>query len=261
MVDAQASLLVVRVGGELYGMYLTDVREMVATPASTPVPGTPGCVRGLINLRGTIIPLLDLRLRMGMPSLAQEVASLTGLLRQREGDHIRWVEDLRGSVRENRLFTGTLDPHGCGFGRWYDVFHTDDLILSLQLRRFGEPHERIHEVGAQVVDLVRGDCLAEARDIVERRAVRELARLSALFAEVRATLQERHDEVSVILEGKRRFALAVDAVIGVENVVRVEPYEGQEPGISGIGTSSRDGSFILVTSVDGLLSIPAASCG
>ncbi len=65
--DASAlSLVAVRLGGELFGFDLKWVREFATRPTVTPVPGAPADLLGLINLRGEVIPLLDLRPALGL---------------------------------------------------------------------------------------------------------------------------------------------------------------------------------------------------
>lgn len=53
-------------GGEEYCMGIMRIREILAMPEITPVPRTPEYVKGVMNLRGNILPVLDLRLRFGM---------------------------------------------------------------------------------------------------------------------------------------------------------------------------------------------------
>lgn len=52
---------------EIYGLEILKVREIIGMMSITDVPGTPGYVRGVINLRGKIIPVVDLRSKFGMP--------------------------------------------------------------------------------------------------------------------------------------------------------------------------------------------------
>jgi purine-binding chemotaxis protein CheW len=52
---------------ELYGIEITKVREIILITDITRIPETPGYVKGLINLRSTVIPVIDLRLRFGLP--------------------------------------------------------------------------------------------------------------------------------------------------------------------------------------------------
>ena len=65
--DAMApSMVAVRLGGEMFGFDLRWVREFAACPAVTPVPGAPSELLGLVNLRGEVVPLLDLRPALGL---------------------------------------------------------------------------------------------------------------------------------------------------------------------------------------------------
>jgi purine-binding chemotaxis protein CheW len=52
---------------ELYGIEITKVREIILIAEITQVPRTPHYVKGLINLRSTVIPVIDLRALFGLP--------------------------------------------------------------------------------------------------------------------------------------------------------------------------------------------------
>jgi purine-binding chemotaxis protein CheW len=54
-----------RIGSETFGVLIASVREIVRVPEITAVPSAPETVEGVINLRGKIIPVMDLRKRFG----------------------------------------------------------------------------------------------------------------------------------------------------------------------------------------------------
>jgi purine-binding chemotaxis protein CheW len=54
-----------RIGNETFGVRIGSVREIVRVPEITSVPSAPETVEGVINLRGKIIPVMDLRKRFG----------------------------------------------------------------------------------------------------------------------------------------------------------------------------------------------------
>ena len=58
-------VIVFALGEERYGIELTRVREILTYGAPTPLPGTKHFVKGVINIRGEIVPVIDLRLRFG----------------------------------------------------------------------------------------------------------------------------------------------------------------------------------------------------
>jgi purine-binding chemotaxis protein CheW len=55
--------------GEEYGIGILKIKEIIGMMRITPIPQTPAFVKGVINLRGKVIPVIDLRLRFGMGSI------------------------------------------------------------------------------------------------------------------------------------------------------------------------------------------------
>ena len=55
--------------GQLYGLAILGVQEVLATAQIEPVPGAPETVLGVLNLRGSIVTVMDLRRRLGLPDL------------------------------------------------------------------------------------------------------------------------------------------------------------------------------------------------
>jgi purine-binding chemotaxis protein CheW len=65
-VAADAQVLTIQLGEEQYGLPILQVQEIRAFAPVTPVPNTPPYLRGMMNLRGAVIPILDLRTRLGV---------------------------------------------------------------------------------------------------------------------------------------------------------------------------------------------------
>jgi purine-binding chemotaxis protein CheW len=57
-----------RVGGEEYGLEILKVRELIGLLEITRVPHAPSEVKGVVNLRGKVIPVVDLRATLGIAS-------------------------------------------------------------------------------------------------------------------------------------------------------------------------------------------------
>jgi purine-binding chemotaxis protein CheW len=72
-VDAQKArptraVLTFVVGGETYGVDILTIREIIKLREVTEVPRTPGFLIGVITVRGAVIPVIDLRLRLKLPA-------------------------------------------------------------------------------------------------------------------------------------------------------------------------------------------------
>jgi purine-binding chemotaxis protein CheW len=62
--------LTFQLGAEVYGIAILKVQEIIGMMAVTRVPRTPPYVRGVINLRGKVIPVIDLRAKFGLDARA-----------------------------------------------------------------------------------------------------------------------------------------------------------------------------------------------
>ncbi|MCE3264569.1 MAG: purine-binding chemotaxis protein CheW [Pseudoduganella sp.] len=63
--DAEHQYLSFRLGAEAFALGILSVREIIEYGGVTDVPMMPPCVRGVINLRGAVVPVLDLASRLG----------------------------------------------------------------------------------------------------------------------------------------------------------------------------------------------------
>ncbi len=55
-------------GQEQYGIEILKVQEIKGYSAITPIPNTPAHIKGVINLRGTVVPVVDLRAKFSLPA-------------------------------------------------------------------------------------------------------------------------------------------------------------------------------------------------
>jgi purine-binding chemotaxis protein CheW len=63
-------VLVFEVGGQRYGLPTVDVRELVRAVTITPLPNAPAVIEGVVDVRGHVLPVLDVRARFRMPAKA-----------------------------------------------------------------------------------------------------------------------------------------------------------------------------------------------
>jgi purine-binding chemotaxis protein CheW len=65
----EGKYLTFTLASEEYGIGILKVKEIIGMIAITTIPQTPSHVKGVINLRGKVIPVIDLRLKFGLPSM------------------------------------------------------------------------------------------------------------------------------------------------------------------------------------------------
>ena len=72
---ASTQYLTFKLGEEIFALDVAEVREILDFTSVTKVPRTPSFMRGVINLRGSVVPVMDLRLKFGMTVTQQTVNS------------------------------------------------------------------------------------------------------------------------------------------------------------------------------------------
>ncbi|KAA2316942.1 purine-binding chemotaxis protein CheW [Pseudooceanicola sediminis] len=96
-------LLTFRVADQEYSLDIMSVREIRGWTRTTPMPHAPDFMRGVINLRGTVLPVMDLARRLNLPSqetndrnviiVVKLQGTLTGLLVDAVSDIVAITED------------------------------------------------------------------------------------------------------------------------------------------------------------------------
>ncbi len=67
----ERQIVALHLGGDIYGVDITEVHSVIMPQTITPVPQTAPYVAGILNLRGRILPVVDLRRRFGLPAQPQ----------------------------------------------------------------------------------------------------------------------------------------------------------------------------------------------
>lgn len=143
--DEEFRLATFAVGDDLFAMDIMRIKEIVRPLPTTPVPKAPPGMVGVVDLRGTVLPLFDLRLRFGLPARAEAdmqtvrhlIISLDGRVLGLVVDRVQDVVNVRrsqlrigegmlaGEAAEMFLGVCPVPQHG----------GADRLALLLNLRR------------------------------------------------------------------------------------------------------------------------------
>ena len=91
-----------RLGSEEYAIDILQVREIRAHERATPMPNSPDFVKGVINLRGAIVPIVDLRSKFGFPDAtsASTVTIILSIAERAAGVVVDAVSDVVALARE-----------------------------------------------------------------------------------------------------------------------------------------------------------------
>jgi len=138
--DSTNQFLTFTLGDEVFALDISSVREVLEYTTITKVPRTPEYIRGVINLRGRAVPVVDVRLKFGMPETDRTVNTCIIIVEVKlEGeetvlgalaDSVKEVMDIEPKDVEPapRMGTSIKADFIKGIGK-----HNDDFIIILDI--------------------------------------------------------------------------------------------------------------------------------
>ena len=112
-----------RLGDELFAINVAQVREVLALTEITKVPSAPAYMRGVVNVRGSAIPVVDLRRRFGLPPTAETVNTRILVLELEIEGEAAVIGGIADSVNEViELDPGQINPPPTIAMRWRSEF-------------------------------------------------------------------------------------------------------------------------------------------
>jgi purine-binding chemotaxis protein CheW len=106
-VSTTSQYMTFKLGEELFAINVYQVREVLEVLQITKVPTAPPYMRGVVNVRGQAIPVVDLRMRFGLPSVPNSVNTRICVMELEVDGEITVIGGIADSVHE----VIELDPH------------------------------------------------------------------------------------------------------------------------------------------------------
>lgn len=148
------SLVIFSVDGQRYALHLHAVERVVHMVAVTPLPAAPDVVRGVINLAGRVLPVIDLRRRFGLPERDFILSDQLIMAAAGERTVALWVDTATGVVEQPGQEVVPADAIVPGLEQVEGVVKLPDgLVLIHDLKRCLslEEEEKLHQALATSV--------------------------------------------------------------------------------------------------------------
>jgi len=140
MISEIRQYMTFRLGNELFAIAVAQVREVLEVSTITRVPTAPDYMRGVVNVRGKAIPVVDLRLRFGLPPAAETVSTRTIVMELLLDGETTVLGGIADSVHEViELDPSAINPPPRIAMRWKAEFimgmgrRGDDFIIILDV--------------------------------------------------------------------------------------------------------------------------------
>jgi purine-binding chemotaxis protein CheW len=138
MITETSQYMTFKLGDELFAINVAQVREVLEIPLITKVPTAPPYMRGVVNVRGQSIPVVDLRLRFGLLKTTETVQTRIIVMELQLDGEVAVLGGMADSVHEViELEPGDINPPPKIAMRWRTEFiqglgkRGDDFIIIL----------------------------------------------------------------------------------------------------------------------------------
>jgi len=136
--DTVIQLVTFRLKDETYGINVMQVQEVLRVTEIAPVPGAPGYVLGIVNLRGNVVTVIDTRTRFGLPMTELDDASRIVIIESEQQvvgilvDSVAEVVELRQSEIDSAPNVGNDESSRYIQGV---ASRDDDLLIVVDLNK------------------------------------------------------------------------------------------------------------------------------
>jgi len=142
MITETSQYITFKLGNELFAIAVSRVREVLEVPQITRVPTSPSYMRGVVNVRGQATPVVDFRLKFGLPPVADTVNTRILVMELAIDGETVVLGGVADSVHEViELEPGAIDPPPRIAMRWRTELiqgmgkRGDDFIIILDVNR------------------------------------------------------------------------------------------------------------------------------
>lgn len=211
----QVDLIVFEVGSATFALNLEYVNRINTIPEITPAIGTNKLIEGMISYESTILYVVSLRAIINQVKCSDELLSLFNDLKKQ---HEIWIESLKATITTGVEFRGTLNPHMCVLGKWIDNFTSYDDKISVILRELTSNHTELHNLGADVIELLNKDDKQNATLLFEKE-------LLGVYNQTMSALNLMIDNYEIVANSLQKlllykdnedyFALKVDKIVDI----------------------------------------------
>jgi len=134
--------LTFKLGEEIFALNVLQVLEVLDVCAITKVPRAPDFMRGIINVRGTVIPVLDLRMKFGMPKAEETLDTRIIVMQLELSEDTTVIGAIADAVHEvMEIEPDQIEPPPKIGGRWRTEFingigkRNEEFIIILDVDR------------------------------------------------------------------------------------------------------------------------------
>ena len=136
-----------------YAFDIEKVSEILKVSHIIAVPNVPDYVLGLFTIRNHLLPILDMRGLLGLPSLVSERSAM--LERAMESEE-NWALNILNTLESGKTLSAHPDPRTTSFGKWLEQYNTSSAELELIAKQLKRERADLYSVASKLLSAAAG---------------------------------------------------------------------------------------------------------
>ncbi|MEE4355984.1 MAG: chemotaxis protein CheW [Desulfococcaceae bacterium] len=200
--EIEEQLVSFKLAGDEYAFDIANVREILKISSVTSVPNVPSYVRGLFTIRNHLLPIIDMRELLGLPSMISERIEY---LDQGFEEDANWVDNLRHVLESGSYFNSVRNAKASEFGQWIEAYKSTSIEVESVVKSLKKARADLCNSGMRALDMREKDKKA-ALSFLEENTRSYLKIVSDHLLRFKKVL-EKH-----ICEDQRALVVEVDSI-------------------------------------------------
>ena len=192
----EIQLVTFLVENEEYAFPIETVREVLRVGNITEVPNVVPYVVGILTIRNSVLPVIDIRKLFGMKLLVDE---LMKELEMMEKISKQWVDGFRQSIALGTGFRNEIDADKTQLGRWTENFRTASEGIGKAVQELRYANLKMYEIGKSILVTSKDLSIDENLIIVDKNLIPVYKQLELKFEQMKDAIMREISEDQRIL--------------------------------------------------------------
>ena len=192
----EIQLVTFLVEDEEYAFPIDTVREVLRVGNITEVPNAASYVVGILTVRNSVLPVIDIRKLFGMKLLVDE---LTKELEMMEKISKQWIDSFRQSIALGTGFKNEINAENTQLGKWIDNFRTASEGIGKAVQELRYANFKLYEIGKFIIHMSKDSSIEDNLNSVDKTLVPVYKQLELKFEQMKEAIRREISEDQRIL--------------------------------------------------------------
>lgn len=209
--------VIVKLGTRLFSVKADQVVSMEVLSELSEIPQAPSYIRGVAELRGQLIPVVDLRQVLGLGNYQEDLEKLSDIFSKGEKDFFKIITSFKANIGSSEMINLKSIQEDFTFSVWLKNYESDNIFISEICNSLKRRNLKILEKLKEVNLYLENNKRQEANEAFSDIENDELPKLKEIFKNTHEVIRDKSNELFIVIQqDESKFAVTVDHIEAVD---------------------------------------------